>query len=166
MPEMIEPPTVMEFMTRDVHTVSPEFSLEEVINSLLKKKVSNAVVVVIQEGGVKHLMGFISERDCLEYLSNEIFYRNPKITAKSMMQPIPLCVSPETDLLTVATIFTQHGYRHLPVVRGKKLQGIVSRRDVLNGLMDYHRRCIAAECTARFPRDVHQIVNHRFILKP
>ena len=161
--EMIEPPTVMDFMTRNVHTVSPEMTLEQVIDSLLKKRVSNAPVVR-RERGIRHLVGFISERDCLKYLSNEIFYGNPKITAKSMMQPIPVCVPPETDLLTMATVFTQHGYRHVPVVTGKELLGIVSRRDVLKGLKQYHQRCVKEECAARFPHNLHQIVNHRFII--
>ena len=163
MPEMIEPPTVMDFMTRNVYTVSPEMTLEQVIDTLLKRRVPSAPVVN-REAGARHLIGYITDRDCLEYLSNEIFYRNPKITAKSMMQPIPVCVSPETDLLTMATIFTQHGYRNLPVVRGKELLGIVSRRDVLTGLTEYHQKCVKAECTARFPHDIHQIINHRFII--
>ena len=40
-------------------------------------------------------------------------------------------IDEETDLLTIAQIFRTAPYRRLPVVRGDKLVGQVSRRDVL-----------------------------------
>jgi Mg/Co/Ni transporter MgtE len=111
------------------------------------------------------LIGIISEKDCIEYLSNEVFYGNPDVTARHMMHRFPLCVAPETDIFSMATIFTQHGHRHLPVVKKKQLLGIVSRRDILDGLFDFHRKVAKAKSKDKSPLDYHELVNLRFIIK-
>ncbi|MCE2557162.1 MAG: CBS domain-containing protein [Acidobacteria bacterium] len=40
-------------------------------------------------------------------------------------------ISEDTDLLTIARIFKSTPYRRLPVLRGRRLAGQISRRDVL-----------------------------------
>ena len=160
MGEKIKQPTVSDLMVRDVFTVNSQTRLDEVIDLLVKKGVP-AAPVVDQKDGKKELLGFISEKDCLEYLSNEIFY----VSAQTMMKRFPLCVSPDTDVFAIASVFTQHPYRHLPVVKKKELVGILSRRDVLRGLHDYHREMIKSKSEDKFRRDFSEIVNHRFVIK-
>lgn len=46
------------------------------------------------------------------------------------MTSSPLTLPPETLLLEVADFLRTHSIRHLPLVRGEKLCGIVSDRDV------------------------------------
>lgn len=73
------------------------------------------------------MLGFISEADCLEYLSNELFYGNPSPprSAESIMKKHPVCVGPDAELLTLTSIFLSQGYRHLPVVEDQHLVGII-----------------------------------------
>ena len=40
-------------------------------------------------------------------------------------------ISEDTDLLSIARIFKSTPYRRLPVLRGRRLVGQISRRDVL-----------------------------------
>jgi len=164
MGEKLEPPVVSDLMITDVVTVSPDMTLEQVVTLLVKKQVPAAPVVMKQNGSLE-LIGIISEKDCIEYLSNEVFYGSPDVTVKHMMQRFPLCVSPETDIFSMATIFTQYPHRHLPVVRKKRLVGIVSRRDVLDGLFDFHVKVAKETSKKKSPLDYHRLVNLRFIIK-
>lgn len=157
-------PTARDVMHASVHTVNAEMQLSDVVTFLLKHEVSNAPVVR-QEGDRRVLLGFISEGDCLEFLANEMFYGNPTPpqTAETIMKKHPVCVGPESDLFTLTSIFTSHRYRHLPVVEGDCLLGIVSRRDILRSLDQHYREWLQTKDRQRFPVDLHQIMNHRFL---
>ncbi len=158
-------PNAQDIMNRNVQTVGPEASLQEVIMVLLKHEVSN-VSVVERDGKRQILMGFVSEGDCLEYLANELFYGNPspRQTAGTIMKRHPVCIDPTTDVFTIASILTSHRYRHLPVVQDQELLGIVSRRDILRALDQYCGERDHARDRERFPVDIHKIMNHRFIV--
>ena len=164
MGEKLDPPVVSDLMITEVVTVSPDTTLEEVVSLLVNKAVATAPVVVEQNGN-KELVGIITEKDCIEFLSNEVFFGNPDAIAKNMMERFPLCVTPETDIFCAATIFTQYGHRHLPVVREKRLLGMVSRRDVLDGLFEFHKRVAEATSEAKSPLDYHEVANLRFIIQ-
>ncbi len=164
MGEKLHTPLVDDLMITQVSTISPEMTLEDVVNLLVKKQIPAAPVVEKRDGGLE-LIGIISEKDCIEYLSNELFYGNPDVTARNMMERFPLCVSPETDIFSMATIFTQYGHRFLPVVRKKQLVGIISRRDVLDGLFHFHKKVVKETARKKSPLDYHEMVNLRFIIK-
>ena len=164
MGERIQQPNVSDLMVKDVITVSSQMTLEEVIDLLVKRGIPGAPVVE-RNGGKSELLGFISEKDCLEYLSNDIFCGNPDVTVQTMMTRFPLCVSPNTDIFAIAGVFTQHAYRHLPVVREKELLGILGRRDVLRGLRDYLRATLKTKGKEKFRRDFSEIANLRFMIK-
>lgn len=164
MGEKLTPPEIGDLMTTKVLTVSPELTLDQVIAQLVKGNVP-AAPVVQEKDGAQELVGYISEKDCLEYLSNEIFYGNPDVTVQSMMMRFPLCVSADTDLFTAANIFTHHPYRYLPVVKKKQLLGIVSRRDILQGLYEFQKKVCKEKARDKCLTDFQQIVNLRFIIK-
>jgi len=166
MAKNVKPPTAEDLMIRDVLTVSTEADLDEAITTLIKHSIPSLPVVEDKNGG-RELIGFITEKDCLEYFANEIYYGNPNVDVPSMMQRFPLCVPPETDVFALASIFTRHPHRHLPVVIDKQLVGIVSRRDVLRGLYEFERKVCAdrAERKGRSLRDFRHLVNLRFLIK-
>lgn len=49
------------------------------------------------------------------------------------MTPAPICVSPDDPLPSAHAMMREHEFRHLPVVRGDVLVGVLSERDM--GLM-------------------------------
>jgi predicted transcriptional regulator len=164
MSEVLQPPTVADLMIRDVHTVSPEMSLDEAITFLVKKKIPFAPVVE-RHGDGDELIGLISEMDCLGYLSNELFYNNPDINVRSMMHKFPLCASPDSDIFVMATIFTQHVYRHLPVVKDKQLLGVISRHEVLKAMHEFSLAVCRDKSRNKTHLDFHELANLRFIIK-
>lgn len=158
-------PQARDFMNRHVHTISADASLAEIVRFLERHKISNAPVVEQDEGGHPILVGFLSEGDCLEYLSNEVFFGSPfqAQTARTMMKRHPVCVEPETDIFSLASIFVSHRYRHLPVVEGAHLVGIVSRRDILKALDESYRKEQEGRTLKKSPRDLREVINLRFV---
>jgi CBS domain-containing protein len=43
----------------------------------------------------------------------------------------PLTISPQEELDTCRALMKAHGFRHLPVLEGIELRGVVSLRDIL-----------------------------------
>lgn len=160
-------PRAEDFMTREVRTISPDQTLADVANELISHKLSNLPVVNEDSAGRKALLGIVTEKDCLEHLSNELFHgrtEQPRC-AKHIMTPHPVCVSPQTDLFALASIFVSHGYRHLPVVDEETLLGIVSRRDVLRAIDAYYREWVIQQNMEHFPPDFSEVINLRFLPK-
>ena len=54
---------------------------------------------------------------------------------REIMKSAPVTVTESTPLGDAARTMTEHHIRHLPVVRGQRLCGILSERDVLVGLI-------------------------------
>jgi len=158
-------PSAKDFMTRQVESIPPEMALEAIIDFLDRRDVSNAPVVE-EQAGRKRLVGFISERDCLEFLANETFYGSPAPpqTAATIMRKHPVCVQPDTELFTLASILVNHGYRHLPVVEDGELLGIVSRRDILKAMNDFYRREFRDRERERHPPVLSDMIQQRLIV--
>lgn len=158
-------PQTREFMTQHIHAITADMQLADVIRFLDHHQISNAPVVETDASGNQVLVGFLSEGDCLEHLSNEVFYGSPyqAQTARTMMKRHPVCVEPETDIFTLASIFVSHRYRHLPVVKDGRLLGIVSRRDILKALDRFYREDEEGRTLKKSPRDLREVMNLRFV---
>ncbi|MCZ7671037.1 MAG: CBS domain-containing protein [Chloroflexi bacterium] len=65
------------------------------------------------------------------------------LTVQDMMTIVPDTISPTTTLRDIIGMMKTEGYRHLPVVDGGKLVGIITDRDirlVMNSPMVLHER--------------------------
>ena len=155
-----EQSTAKTLMDEGIKSVSPEMNVEDCIQFLINNSLPNAPVVA--EG---KLVGFISEADCLSYLSNEIYFSMPDVKVENLMKSHPLCVKEDTDLFTIASLFTSNGFRKIPVVEGLKLVGMVDRNKTLKFLHDYHQ-AIKKEGKSKKDRpNLKELVNHRFIIQ-
>lgn len=163
--ESLNQPLVESFMYRNFHTVSPDTPLHEVVDLLLKRDDSDIPIVMIDQNH-GNLKGFISERDCVDYFSNEIFYANPDITARSVTKhnDVPPNITPQTDIFTAASMIVHHDKHFLPVFENKRLVGILSRQTLLKGLQDFRNQSLALGEKAASPVDLSKIANHRFIV--
>ena len=82
--------------------------------------------VLITEDG--RLAGIFTERDMINRVV--ACERDPKATALAeVMTEDPSTISPKATALDALRMMEDGGYRHLPVVAGKRLVGMVSRRD-------------------------------------
>ena len=91
-------------------------------------------VVVLRDG---ELVGIFSERDIVKRVV--ALGRSPGTTKVSeVMTAKPRAVAPEESVEECLFIMREFGFRHLPVVDGRELKGLVSLRDLL--LDDRSRR--------------------------
>ena len=76
------------------------------------------------------LAGIVSERDIMNRVV--AIGRTPAYTAVSeIMTPNPRAVSTDESIEECFFIMHEFGFRHLPIVDGKEVKGLVSLRDVL-----------------------------------
>lgn len=116
--------TLKEIMTRDVFTTTGEASVAEVANSMVKGRFGSAVVM---EGS--WLIGIFTERDVLRAAASGANLTSSPVS--EWMTGDPVTAGSDMDADEAAEIMMGQGFRHLPVVEGKTVLGIVSLRDIL-----------------------------------
>jgi CBS domain-containing protein len=127
-----------DIMTRPVHTVAQDASVESAAELMTAHRIT-ALPVVDRQGG---LVGMVSEGDLLWHRvppDPTAHMRRREVTdpgarpeiVSEVMAWDPYTVRPETDVAEVADLMLQHDVRSVPVVEDGGVVGIVSRRDVL-----------------------------------
>jgi len=111
-------------MTTKVLTTSAERPVAEVTSMMVKARVGSAVVM---QGS--WLAGILTERDVLRAAaSGSDLTRSP---VSEWMTSDPVTATPDTTAGEAADAMLANGFRHLPVVEGRELKGVVSIRDIL-----------------------------------
>jgi CBS domain-containing protein len=91
------------------------------------KEHSFGALPVLNEG---HLVGIVSERDIMNRVVAS--GRTPGVTTvEEIMTSNPRSVSLDETVDECLFIMREFGFRHLPIVDGKELKGLVSLRDIL-----------------------------------
>jgi CBS domain-containing protein len=109
----------------DVTTIAPEASVKTAADWLRAKNIG--ALVVTSENAV---LGLISEREIVDALSR---YGDTtgSMLVKEIMKYGVSTVSPDESVNRVMNLMTHHRVRHMPVLRGGKLIGIVSIGDIV-----------------------------------
>jgi CBS domain-containing protein len=155
--------TAAQIMTVDLVTLPRSMTVAEAAELLVRSRVSSAPVVDV-DFTRDLLVGFVSEKDLMQCYASGRVHADPGIRVDALMRPHPVCVKPEADLFTLAAIFMQHGYRHVPVTVGQVLQGMVSRRDVLAALVDDYRQWRCLDPDTRQAPDLSGVFTSRFLI--
>jgi CBS domain-containing protein len=113
-----------EIMTGDVFTTERAAPVSQVAGSMLKGRFGSAVVM---EG--KRLSGIFTERDVLRAAASGADLTSSPVS--EWMTNDPVTVDADLDADEATEIMMSNGFRHLPVVDGQALIGIVSLRDIL-----------------------------------
>jgi CBS domain-containing protein len=118
-------PTLGEIMSKEVFAVAADASVSEVATGMVNGRFGSAVVM---DGA--WLIGIFTERDVLRAAA-----AGGDLTAASIrdwMTPDPVTAAPGMDANEAAEKMLSSGFRHLPVLEGNSVTGIVSLRDVLS----------------------------------
>ena len=118
-------PTLGEIMTKDPFSVPPTATVSEVATQMVKAGVGSAIVM---DGA--WLSGIFTERDVLRAAASGKDLTSSKVA--DWMTPDPTTAEAGMEAEDAAQIMMSRGFRHLPVVDGNTVTGIVSLRDVLS----------------------------------
>jgi len=109
-----------------IHTIGPD---DTVFAAVTKMVEMNIGAILVTEGETS-ILGIMSERDYLRFIT--VQGKTARDTpVRELMTSKVIYVTPMTDLTEVMAIMTSSRIRHVPVMDGEKLMGIVSIGDVV-----------------------------------
>lgn len=167
---------VSDWMTRKVHTITPESSISDAVMLMKEKKIKHVPVVRDDK-----LRGIVSDRDIRQFSPSkatsldvyELHYLLASTKAKEMMKTTVFTTTSETPVEEAAMVMYDNFIGCLPVVENGKLAGIISDRDIFRALVDItgvrhggHRISLSVEDRPGSVREVADIIRkHGFGLQ-
>ncbi len=113
-----------------VYSISPEASVYDALKIMAEKGVG-ALVVLTREG---ELAGIVSERDYARKV--EVLGKTARETSvREIMTERVVCVRPDQTVEECMALMTNKRIRHLPVIEGNTLTGIISIGDVVKAII-------------------------------
>jgi CBS domain-containing protein len=127
-------------MSSSVVTVAPGATLHDAARAMAERKVGAAVVIDPEQPGP----GIITERDLLMSVGSG---QDPNTElVRDHLSPELTFAAPEWSLERAAEAMVRGGFRHLVVVDGGEMVGVLSMRDIV--------RCWVQDgATSELPRD-------------
>ncbi len=120
-----------------LRTVHPDDSVFDALKRLAEYEVG---ALVAMEGN--RMVGVMSERDYTRKVALQ--GRNSKETKVADIMTVNVfCVGPETRTRDCMALMREKRIRHLPVVKGDQVLGMISIRDLLDDLIHDHEMTIA-----------------------
>jgi CBS domain-containing protein len=102
-------------------------SSKQTIQEACKRMAKRKVGAVLVTGDSHRLCGIFTGRDAVRALGEA---KDPTATPLAeVMTPDPVTIAPERTAVDALRVLCDCGFRHLPVVSGGKIVGIVSRGD-------------------------------------
>ncbi|KAH7439077.1 hypothetical protein KP509_04G044300 [Ceratopteris richardii] len=115
-----------------------EDSVYDAVKTMTQHNVG--ALLVVKPSGKDDIAGIVTERD---YLRKMIVQGRSAETTKVgdiMTEENKLItVTPETRVLRAMQLMTEKRIRHIPVIEGKKMKGMVSIGDVVRAVVEEHR---------------------------
>ncbi len=145
--------TAKDIMTKDVKSVTPDTSIEDLAALLVQNEISGAPVVdetgslicivtendLISRNRRLHIPTVVSFLDAAIYLeSSKKFEEDVKRLAATRVGDIcrkgVITITEDATVIDIASLMDEKKVYLLPVVRGDKLVGIVGKRDVVRAV--------------------------------
>lgn len=123
---------VRDLLSGDVVTIDGSASVEEAASEMLESAVGS--LAVVKDG---QLRGIFTERDVVRSAAS-----GQSATASAVeewMTSYPDAFLPDMEVKEAADWMLAAGYRHLPVMEGSKLIGMLSIKDILWALTSEDR---------------------------
>ena len=112
-----------------------EFDTLKTVSEKLQKYNVGAMPVLSKQNN--DIIGIVSERDLARFIFKDEFKNDLPVT-KIMTKQIITC-NLNTSVTELMEIINHNKIRHIPIVDGKKILGIVSVGDVVNHIIEKYR---------------------------
>lgn len=119
--------SVREIMVSPAYSCRVDCSIREVAKEMARRRISSAVVV----DGQGQVVGIITERDILVKVVSRDTVDPARTPAAAIMSAPAITISPKDKVYRALSLLARYGIKHLPVVEGGKLVGIVTLRHLL-----------------------------------
>jgi CBS domain-containing protein len=120
---------VEDLMSKPVCSVDTETTLAEATTVMGERHIGSALVL---EG--ERLVGILTERDVVRAMSGA--FDAPMRPVIEWMTKRPTTVGPDTPVKEALRVMVEGGFRHVPVLDGDQVVGMVSMRDIARALAD------------------------------
>jgi len=110
-----------DLIPNEYFAVAPEDTLGEVAQRMVDARVG---AVVVKDFG--RLIGILTERDMLKAMAGRVHTSDARV--REWMTADPITASPDTPIEAAARTMLDNGFRHLPVIDGETVLGMVSLR--------------------------------------
>ena len=114
----------------EVFTIRPDATVADLLTTLADLNIG--ALVVSTDGS--HMEGIVSERDIVRKLRN--FDRPSSMTVGEIMTTDVRVCEPDDTLDELMAVMTEHRVRHVPVLDGDVLVGLLSIGDAVKSRMD------------------------------
>ena len=118
--------TLGEIVKPSFIAVAPEDTLGEVAERM---SAQNVGAVVVKD--FRRLIGVLTERDMLRAMAARVHTSDARV--RQWMTKDPITAPPGMGFDEAQQIMLDKGFRHLPVVEGETILGIVSLRRIMGG---------------------------------
>jgi CBS domain-containing protein len=125
--------TVRDVMSTELVTIEPGDSVAHAA-TMMGRSLTGSALVLSSDG---ELAGIFTERDIVRAIGSDFAAGGDPV--EQWMTPDPVTVSADTDASAALESMLSRGFRHLPVMEGDSLVGIVSIRDVSRAVTDQER---------------------------
>ena len=121
-------PDARTHMSRNLLTVGPGLPLKEVAERMVARDVG--AVLVLDDG---RLVGILTERDVLQAVAGGI---TDNTIVSDWMTPDPETMEPHETTQHAAVLMIHGGFRHMPIVEGDEVVGMLSIRDLMRVVLE------------------------------
>jgi len=121
-------PVARNHMSRDLLTVGSADALGEVAQRMVERDVG--AVLVMEDDA---LTGILTERDVLRAVAAGI---QDDTVVSDWMTRDPETMSPDDTTQHAAVLMIHGGFRHMPLVEGEQVVGMLSIRDLMRVVLD------------------------------
>ncbi|HET7664395.1 MAG TPA: CBS domain-containing protein [Rhodanobacteraceae bacterium] len=121
---------LLEAKGNAIYSIAPEASVLDAIKHMAEKRVG---ALLVMRG--ERLVGIISERD---YARKVILqgHSSADTPVSSIMASSPLTVNPDASVAECMRLCTDSRIRHLPVMEGNNVVGVISIGDLVKAVID------------------------------
>lgn len=123
---------VRDVMSRELTVLAPDTDMMSAMKTMLAKQISGVPVVDLHG----NLVGLLTQRDCLTVAYQASYHGQLAGKVAEFMTREPETVAADLPLVEVIERFYRSPHRRFPVLEGQRLVGQISRRDVLQAVVD------------------------------
>lgn len=128
-------PLARDIMTKKPVTLDPHTSLYDASKILVKNRWLSAPV--LKDDGT--FLGVFSQQCCMRALVDAVYEEIPSTEVQAYLDPNPMTTHEDATLVRCAQTFADPSVRgpSLIVLRDNKVVGLITRVDIINGVLSY-----------------------------